>query len=545
MKAPTIIESTFLKGAFLSNYLFADVLFSRHCSPSELRIIYEKYADVFCVNDQKWLNDMWNIITLDLFSLADNINDFNRLIRLSKQYPEKISVMENYMLAQKTTAIQKKSDVLMSNDSASFDSTLQILESKANSGDTDCSALLGFLEYNGIFVNQNIEQAKRRIFTAASWNHLFAILIGCQYINKQVYYPQKLCALLNSPSNKSVWEYLYSSIQIPSNIYPDKISLALGYAFSQDHLQPHKTNNDVMKLMHSTILTEAAKIKILKSAKVKELFACEIPLNVTKKSNIVFDSQSIVALSDVRRAEVDQICSNLAMIDLRNTSVYKPLLLVCEDKLMLDYYRESIKNAFSACSTAEISLNEEDKCIISHSNDNIFVSSVEKFGDRNVVMLLDHCESLPPEACVELSKLLKASNRKQFKSAGPLPIEIDLSGTLPILFASAIPDSNIAECCDVVITKELTRSEFKNVLEHSLKKKLELFKLNSLSMDQNVSDFLFDYSSDTVTNLLNKAIGRSRASTKDIHLTVDILQSIIDKHYSSKSQNSFWRDSTI
>ena len=97
-----------------------------------------------------------------------------------------------------------------------------------------------------------------------------------------------------------------------------------------------------------------------------------------KDSDIVFDPSKFPASSASRQTEIEQICSNLTMLDLRDTSVYKPLLFVCEDELVLDYYRESIKNALSSSAVAHIFLHEGDKCNLSHSNDNIFISSMDK-----------------------------------------------------------------------------------------------------------------------------------------------------------------------
>ena len=64
-------------------------------------------------------------------------------------------------------------------------------------------------------------------------------------------------------------------------------------------------------------------------------------------------------------------------------------------------------------------------------------------------------------------------------------------------------------------------------------------------MDPAVVEFLFDYSSATVTNLLNKAIGQLRRTTKEVHITVEILQNIINKFYSTNTKDGFWRDSTL
>ena len=395
------------------------------------------------------------------------------------------------------------------------------------------------------FEFSNAKQADKRLSTAASWNHFFATLMGCQWSSSKNFYNRKLCALFNSPSSESILEYLKSTLKIPSDLESDKIALALEYAFCQGAFQSCKVNFDVMKLMSSSVINENAKAKLIKAAKGKDFFSSEIPLNVTKDSEITFDPSKFPITSDVRQAEIEQICSNLTMIDLRDTSVYKPLLFVCEDELVLDYYRESIKNAFSGSAIAHIFLHEGDKCNLSHSNDNIFISSMDKHGEKNVVLLLDHCETLNPEGGVELSKFLKASNRKHYKTGSAPTVEINLSGVLPILFASALPDQSIVEQCDVILAAELTQSEFHKVLEKSFESKRDIFKLSSLSMDPAVVEFLFDYSSATVTNLLNKAIGQLRRTTKEVHITVEILQNIISKFYSTNTKDGFWRDSTL
>jgi len=183
MKAQTVTEPAYLRGSFLSNYLFADVLFSQFCSIDELRNIYDKYAEVFCICNNQWLNEIWDIVSSDLFSLADNASDFNRLVRLAKQYPEKISEMESFVLSQKASAIQIKSDILLTNDDSSFDAILRILERKANGGDTDCISLFAFLEHHGgrvayerrategsrVLVAANMEETDWTIDLSGSW----------------------------------------------------------------------------------------------------------------------------------------------------------------------------------------------------------------------------------------------------------------------------------------------------------------------------------------------------------------------------------------
>ena len=371
---------------------------------------------------------------------------------------------------------------------------------------------------------------------------MFAVLMGCQYLPQKSFYHQKLCALLNLSSNMSTLDYLKKALKVPDDVKPDKIALALDHAFGQGVLQSFKVNDDIMKIMLSTVLSEKSKYRLIKETTGKNISSSEIPLGITKASSLTFDPTRFTSPSDKRKKEAVQIRSNLSMTDLRSTSVYKPLLVVCEDELVLEYYQEIIKSCFFESPVSHIRFHEGDKCDLSHSNDNIFIASMEKHNERNVIILLDRCERLTPEESTDLAVLLKAGNRKHYKSGSNPSIEIDLSGTLPVLFATTVPDKSVAECCDVVFATELTQSEFHKVLEKTLDKKREVFKLTSLSMEAAVSEFLFDYSSATVTSLLNKTIAQLRHSTQDVHITVSDLQRMINIFYTGQNKKGFWRD---
>ncbi len=545
MRSVNIAEPTYLRGMFLNAYFLADVLFSRFCKRQEMREIYDKYADIFLVKSRAWLDESWEIISSDLFALADNTADFNRLFRLTKQYPECISDAEEYILSQKASAVQIKSDILLTGEDVPFDSILRVLERRADGGDTDCISLLGFLEYHGIFFPQNVERAKKRFKTAALWNHPFSILMGAAYTTAASFYHKKLCALLHGSSCEEVVRYLQEALPMPPATAPDRVALALEHAFCQGTLQACRLNTDVMKVMCSAVLSENEKYKLVKTAREKESFSPEIPLNASRSTEIVVDLNKLQPASKTREAELEQIRTNLSMIDLRASSVYRPLLVICEDELVLDFYRETVKSCFASSALAQVTLSDRDKNIFSHSEENVFLSALDKAHDRNVVLLIDRCELLGEEGALELASYLKGETRKRYKTASTPSVEIDLSGILPILFATERPESSLLECCDVLLAGELSREEFRAVLTKELDKKKGDFVLSSLTMETDVPDFLYDYSSDTVMALVNKAIAQSRLTESDVSLTVPMLAGIIDRYYKSVNRSDFWRNTAV
>lgn len=122
---------TLLKESFLSNYFFADVMFSRFLATDGARIIFDRYADISGVKDEKWLNTMWDIISSDLFAKADTSSSFNTLLRLSCLFPDRFSENEQYILSLKSSAMQIKETILPSGDNITLDTTKSTIESKA------------------------------------------------------------------------------------------------------------------------------------------------------------------------------------------------------------------------------------------------------------------------------------------------------------------------------------------------------------------------------------------------------------------------------
>ena len=82
------------------------------------------------------------------------------------------------------------------------------------------------------------------------------------------------------------------------------------------------------------------------------------------------------------------------------------------------------------------------------------------------------------------------------------------------------------------------------MLAGTLAKKQIEFGLDSLSMEPPVSEFLYDYSTDTVMNLIDKAILDQRTNSRDVNLSVNALNRIIEQHYKVNNRPGFWRSAT-
>lgn len=530
----------FLREAFLSTYLFADVFLSRFLQPEGARIIYDRHAEIFCIEEPIWLNKMWDIISSPLFAKAGTSSEFNALVRLSKMYPDKFSSGALYILSLKSVAMQVKEEILTTGQNLTLNATKSIIEAKSRGGDTDCMALMSFLEYHGFFFNQDHKQAMKHMHDCACWNHLFGALMGAKFEKDPLPYHEILCAILADPSKVETLEYLRPVLNISPNTRPGKIASELETAFHRGAFQSCKLYPDMLKMMASCVLNENSKCKIIKHSKSKDAAPLEIPLDIDKATELTMDMSGFHILSEARADEYERISSNLAISDIRASSTYRPLLIVCQDKATFDLYHAAISMCFGNSPFSVLNFAAIGKPSFAQHKENTLITVMEKLRDRNSVLLLEHCEDLSEEDSVAMSKYLSGTYRNNFKLGSAPSVTLDLSGMLPILLTSTMPSKEIVAACDVVIASELYPDEFEKVIDKLLSQKIDLFGLSSLKISDDALHSLSEYAIETASMLLDKVIGKIRVKGKNVMITASELQAVTDMYRSKKHNFSFW-----
>ncbi len=545
MKHRIHLEPAYLREAFLSEFFLADVLFTRFCTPEEMRAVFDRYAEVFRIRDADWLEEIWRTVSSDLFALADNAADFNRLLRLGKHYPDRLTATEHFILSQKAPAIRIRSEILRPcGEDTGFRTALSHLDRRASGGDVHSLSLLAFLQYNGFLLRKNRVFAAEKIKRAASWNHLFAVLMGLDLPGIAPIYRAKLCALFRNASDESTLGYLSDEYGIPEEAAPDKLALALEYAFARGTCKRDCLSPDLLKVMSSTVLDESTKCRLLRESDDSNRLTAELPLGIDRVTVLAPHTEVFGSDARERAEEFDRIRRNLSMLDLRGCSCYKPLLLVCENDLVLDFYRQALTRCFAGAPLSRIDLSEGEPDLRYHAGDNRLISAMNKLRDRNSVLLLEHPEALSPEMAGELAKYLAPAGRRACKIRQHPTVELDLSGMLPILLATALPKREITAACDVVHAEALSRSEFQSVLKDLLDRQRVTFGVDSLSAEDEVAELLFDYAPATVPGLVNTAIATLREDSPHIRLTVATLKPILDARLAG-GPTGFWRRNAV
>ena len=92
------------------------------------------------------------------------------------------------------------------------------------------------------------------------------------------------------------------------------------------------------------------------------------------------------------------------------------------------------------------------------------------------------------------------------------------------------------------MASNLYSDEFGILIERMLDEKKDLFRLNSLTLEDAAKFLLYKYDYDTISLLLDKAIGRLRSASVDVAITIDEIQQIYAMYGCKKQIFNFWGD---
>ncbi len=533
---------SYLTDCFLSSYFFADILLNRHLEHDVMRDIYNKYAAIFHIHDTEKTDEYWTILMDDLFALADSPRSFHRLARLAKQYPDSLTNTEHYLLTHKGTAMARYEQLFPEDRDKTADTVLDIIEKKADGGHIECIALYGFLEYYGICLDTDSEAALRRIDKAASWNDLFAVLMSDAFGFEREKQHARLLALLDGAVGRESLHYLSKELGIKPSTVSDSIASALARAFCYEAITADRLNPDIDRLIDSTILSEDAKCRLLRSIHSPESIPVGIPLDITGQTAPTPELDRFKSPYEHRKSEYELLFGNLSMLDLRRTDLYKPLLILCRNDFVYDRYRTLLMKGFGNHPTASISFADGETPDLSSTKDNCLLAAMDRLRDRNSILILECCEELSPECAADLARFLPAKNRSKLRLASIPPAEVDMSGMLPILLSKKLPPLSVAQHCDIVTAAEPTPEEFRSLLAEKLSEISKLFGFDTIEIENDAAQFLFDYSSRDAMLLVNKTVAMHRGGKSKLKLTRTDLEHILSIHFTPTGNNGFWRN---
>ncbi len=565
-----------LRNAFLSHYFFMDALFGAFMTEQDKYTAYMDMAEIFCLSDDARLEDFYTVIQSDLFSQAHTYDDFCYLSRTMQLMPHSFTPDEQYILAQKSTGFARYRRIFNNAYFPTQSAGLHALEQAAKQGNTYASALLAFFSYTGICLPLSEGRAMHQAKKLSRWNDMFGILMWLHYtdVNADKQSPEEsqriteyllsmLVASLGNASEQEMLTYLtgyygYAVMtdeedakedvdrELPA-ITPHKLSKALasvldGRTLSEDTMHPA-----LLKVLRSPVLSDLAKQNIILSYREGQPLDV-LPLNIRRVSQLAPVTSWETHEPISRPEEQRKLLANLSTIDARRHHAYRPLLLVCRDPYVLESYTRMLEQVIQTSTAQTIATAHIDLGVPSHlslltGQDKSMSHLLDKLKDACPVLFLKNCQALEESHAEVLTRFLQVDLRRQF----PTPyddITLDLSGILPILLATSMPDKSLCRMCDVVNLKAVSPEEMSMVLAQLLQTKCQLYGLEALDAEPCVFDKLCGMSPSEASALLDKAIACSRMShaqvcheascghaSQPLHLTSAVLDEAEKLHF--------------
>lgn len=527
-----------LVSAFLSQYFFMDAVVGTFMTPQEKLAAYEDMAEIFCMAGYDRLNDIYEVMESDLFAQTNSYDNFCYLSRTMQLMPDAFTSDERYIAAQKSNGFSYFRETFKNGFFTTQNAALTGLEQAAKHGNTYATAILSFFGYTGICLPLNEGRALHYAKRLGYWNDLFGILLQLHYADtndkantdttmKNLL--SVLVAALDNGSEKDMLAYIanYYGFAVADEwgdepddnvLIPNPLAETLEKRLGDSVLAGNVMNPTLLKVLRSPVLSSHAKQTLVASFKEGENLDA-LPLHIRRVTALAPVTRLNVTSRLNRKDEQMQILANLSTLDARGSGTYRPLLLVCRDPFVLGEYARIMQEVFTKyvtpCGVTErIDLSLPGNVSMLTGRDKSMVNLLNKLKDACPVLLFQNCQDLDDGQQEVLVNFLRVEHRKQFPTIYD-NVTLDLSGMLPILFATSTPGKMLTRVCDVVTLKDVSADEMVAVLGQIMDAKKDLYQLESLEADAEAIAHLQAMTSMQASTLLDKAIAQYRLAHAD------------------------------
>ncbi len=455
----------YLKEAFLAEYYLLVGICGDYLTEKERRSIYYDLASVFLIRNREYLDAIYEESNLPHFKEIKNLSSFERLCR-TVEFAEKsgqnacVSEADRIILAQKRKAMRIKEEIFGKEQTVTRESMFSTLRTQAKNGNTEAAALIGYAENRGIVIRKDEDSSEENIRLAASWNNIFANLLGLS-LWKEKCFADRLYTILLRGNNETVWKYIRSCNCDVACGNSDKTYELIEEAFDMGVINRGTYDITFAEVAFSKIVSDEDKRKLLLNRRKGAIDALsDIPFAAVSGRSPEFNGKIFESAPLKREDEVKKILRNMAVAVNCNPEVRRPLLLLSEDEYVKEMYASCIKTGFGAHPVCEIDAGTLTGQDFAGGKENIFLRGISDTKATDTVFLVRNCEGLDERLLPELVKVIDPSCRKRFKLFSP-PVMLDLSEMHFVLIAKKNSEAaeKLMPFSDVLFAKEMGREE--------------------------------------------------------------------------------------
>lgn len=504
----------YLLEPFLVRYYLLDAICGSFLTEEQRREMFYRLARIFCIPDGEALEAYYCESEKEHYKAIHDMAGYERLCRtieFARRSGQDVDLtaMDHLILAQKRKAMNIKMELFGQGRSLTGETAVAELSARAMNGNIDAMDCLAYMEYYGILLCRDTENAVSRARLCARWNDLFGNLfcIAGDTADKREYY-DTLYTVLRSGSQQQVFVHICDFTGYTAPCTKQPVARIMEKAFGMEVVKRSVFDRTFAKVAFSRILSVEDKQKLLLNRQRDAWSSLgDIPFDVTEHKTLRFDESCADALPLLRRGEVRKIAQNFAVAMSCPAEVCTPLLIVAQDEFLVQMYTRMLRLGLGDTPVVELDAGTLTQMDFAGSKENMLLRGLCETKSSNTVFLVKNCQELDGKLTDELVKMLDLSYRRKFKLFQPA-VSLDLSGVRFVLLSGGKTAAvmKLAACCDTVFTERIKPEEKDAVINSVFRGRAEAYGRTQLRLEPDCLKYLTGFDTGQVALIVDGSI---------------------------------------
>ncbi len=534
----------YLLEPFLARYFLLEAICGELITESRRRSMYDQLAQVFCISDQARLEELYQLSRQEPFAQISSYSAYERLCR-TMEFAQRsgqaldITADDRMLLAQKREAMLAKAEIFRQEKNLTHEGVSAALLNQALNGNIHAMTVLSYMEYHGICLCQDPENALRRMRLCARWNDLAGNLMCIAYDGgKQVYY-DTLYTFLRNASQRQVFHHIRTHTHYTGTLQKLPVARILEKAFGLGIVKRGIYDQVFAKVAFCQVISAEDKEKLLLNKQKEAIVSLsDIPFDLSDDIKLTFRDDCLKQLPLARPQEQKKILQNLAVAQNCPAEAYTPLLIVAQEEYLSEMYRKALKEGLEDACVVELDASTLSGQDFAPGRENVLLRGLSETKACRTVFLIEHCEALEGSRLEELMKLLDHDYRKKFKLFQP-SVCLDLSGLVFVLLASERGSAvhQLSEVCDCLWAERISPQEKDTMVDSIFRSRAQLFGCQA-KLEPGCREHLAGFEARQVQGIIDGAL-RTALFENSNRITLDDLNRVCQERSASLPRRGF------
>lgn len=479
-------------------------------------------ADIFCI-DKEDTGRLYAETRKDVVMDIDSVESYARYKRI-KEYEEMqghallIDKETDALITIKGEALKslKKYELNIASDATDGQIALALTE-QAYRGNVVALRALGLLECEGVNgYDAGMERGLENLTKAARWNDLTGALALLHYDEEHRAERAKILAAILS---HAPYRELAKKVEERYGVSMDVLSpetLIIKNALAHGKVAPLFYDASIGRVAFSRAIPLEDKKKIIYAgnpALIAEV--CELPLGL-HFSSLSFDEGAFDRAPFDLSGVKDSITTNLMNADLRDKSLYLPLLLSADSDYASDMLVSLARDLFADAKVITVDVKALRQRDIVRTKNNVFVRDLSREKDNVILLVMDG--NIDDYVIEEISDFLKGEKRADFNLEAP-SLSLDLSSVLPICICDRENARKLSEETEVVELAPFGKQRNACMLSSIFEERKKAFGVTTASLVPEAATLLATLPIDSAESIIDKLLRAYRVKRGDATIT--------------------------